>query len=1041
MNDLPRLKFHGNLLLRTPLLAQKDSLTEKELKDYLQQSDVSEAIFLASSYPGTQIQPYVNGKILKNKDKLVQTYYCYLIRMMNRPTPFGKFAGFSKAIWGKTTALNFGSSRNEKVSLHTRLLHRIVRQLEKEPAIRFKLQYYPNSSISWKKKRITYIFQQYRELDKLPVLNHAPLSKHLSHILKKTKEGITFAELMRCLAIFDKNLDKEEIISYLDEVINAQILMSELEPNITGGDYFDRIVSTIHRISCSNEAVRPIVDILKKVKTTLASLSGRSSKAYYQIFTELKTLAGDINMDKAFIAHVEKLSNASGLVLSKNIQQELVDCIQFLEKIYVSREDEALNEFLDKFYQRYGTQEVPILDALDPERGLGYPVGAGVVGNSFLKDISFLENAPSKKEIQWDSLTKKLFQLLDKYHSKEIDKIDLCKEIELRDFTTYNKKRLPSSLSVLFSLSGVKNGHAEIVFHFAGGSSGANLFSRFGSFDSEIARWLREVADYEQKQMGKDKILAEIIHVPDILSANLLARPALRTYEIPYLAKSNLPSENQIALNDLLVSVSLLENRIILKSKKFQKEVYPILSNVHNYKISAHPIYGFLTALQFQHFYDRVQFDWGSLKNLYQVFPRVYYKNIIISRATWYLNRTDFEKLNQLQELEIWKKKWELPDKFLLVERDNELLIDFKSKLSKEVFLKLIKNKKKLILKEFIFDPATCPVRDVQGKAYTNEFVGILLNEKKCKVSEKRLLFKQKSSKVIREFSPGSEWLYYKIYCGVEFADTLISDYIDTFVKKFQGLGVIDKWFFIRYSDPDFHLRFRFHFKDLSYLGVFLKELTGFLQNSLEEKLIWKIQTDSYQRELERYGFETIELAESFFYHDSLAVLKIIRMIRAERNDDIRWQFALLSTDCYLNDFGLSVQEKQDFAASMKSKLEKQFGLNNKPYQKTLNRKYRFHRSQINQLFESKYPTNNWLSPILQERQKNLGATMKKWLNYFETKNEKKRELGFDLVLPSLLHMHFNRLFKNQQPYNEFVIYYLLDKHYASFIARRKAFL
>ncbi len=480
--DHLHLKFHKNLLLRTPLLAQKNGLTEKELKDYLQRPEVSEAIFLASPYLCTQIQPYINDEVLKDQDRLVRAYYSYLIRMMNRPTPFGKFAGFSKAAWGKATMLNFGIGKlKETVFLHSRLLHKVVRQLEKKPAIRFKLRYYPNSSISWKKERITYIFQEYRALDKLPVLNHAPLSKPLRFVLEKASTGITLAELIQSLLDFDKDLGEDDVMEYLEEIINAQILISELEPNITGGRYLDRIIATLEKISCNNKVTLPIVGILKKIRADLASLSKENSKTYDQITAQLKAIIKGVDPNKVFIAHIEKLST-SKLVLDDNIQQELIDCIQFLEKIYPGRKNEALNTFLEKFYQRYETREVPILEALDPERGLGYPIGEGVVANSFLKDISFLENAPNKREIQWDSLTKKLFQLLNKYHSKQVDKIDLFEEANFQDFTVYNNKPFPASFDAVFSIIGMKNEHPEIVFHFAGGSSGVNLFTRFGKF-------------------------------------------------------------------------------------------------------------------------------------------------------------------------------------------------------------------------------------------------------------------------------------------------------------------------------------------------------------------------------------------------------------------------------------------------------------------------------------------------------------------------------------------------------------------------------
>ena len=54
-----------------------------------------------------------------------------------------------------------------------------------------------------------------------------------------------------------------------------------------------------------------------------------------------------------------------------------------------------------------------------------------------------------------------------------------------------------------------------------------------------------------------------------------------RAYEIVYLSNSEIPTENQIFINDLYVSIK--NDSIQLRSKKLDKEVIPILSNAHNF--------------------------------------------------------------------------------------------------------------------------------------------------------------------------------------------------------------------------------------------------------------------------------------------------------------------------------------------------------------------------------------------------------------------------------------------------------------------------
>ena len=70
-------------------------------------------------------------------------------------------------------------------------------------------------------------------------------------------------------------------------------------------------------------------------------------------------------------------------------------------------------------------------------------------------------------------------------------------------------------------------------------------------------------------------------------------------------------------------------------------------------------------------------------------------------------------------------------------------------------------------------------------------------------------------TQVKRSFIIGSEWVYYKIYTGPKTADSILVDFIKPIVDQLLKDGIIKMWFFIRYADPEFHLRVRFQITNL----------------------------------------------------------------------------------------------------------------------------------------------------------------------------------------------------------------------------------
>ena len=167
-------------------------------------------------------------------------------------------------------------------------------------------------------------------------------------------------------------------------------------------------------------------------------------------------------------------------------------------------------------------------------------------------------------------------------------------------------------------------------------------------------------------------------------------------------------------------------------------------------------------------------------------------------------------------------------------------------------------------------------------------------------------------NKIKRNFITGDNWLYYKIYCGLSTADEILSD-VRPMSQSLIASGTISKWFFLRYTDSDPHLRIRFYINDpQKYLGNVIQSCYQIYYPLLLSNQIWNIQTDTYKREVERYGVNTMEYSESVFYFDSEMVVKAISVLD-EYEEKYRWLFALGAVDSFFNTFRIPIEKKQEF--------------------------------------------------------------------------------------------------------------------------------
>jgi hypothetical protein len=160
---------------------------------------------------------------------------------------------------------------------------------------------------------------------------------------------------------------------------------------------------------------------------------------------------------------------------------------------------------------------------------------------------------------------------------------------------------LPDAFAVMVavaaaSTSALARGDFQVLLHGASGPSGARLLGRFCHADAELRQLVQQHVQAEEA-LQPEAVFAEIVHLPEGRLGNILARPVLRSYEIPYLGTAGVPADRQIPVTDLRVRVE--GGRIVLRSARLNRRVLPRLTSAHNFH-AGRGIYRFLCALQSQ---------------------------------------------------------------------------------------------------------------------------------------------------------------------------------------------------------------------------------------------------------------------------------------------------------------------------------------------------------------------------------------------------------------------------------------------------------
>ncbi len=1032
-------------VLRTPLFPYAKSF-QFNPKDSIVDEVFMEALSLASPDLSDRCAEFSFGQAPKKDiDKLTASLYRYWSRAAYRCTPFGLFAGLSMGTFSNMTNIKLGTqgSYKKNTRLDTHFLSAFMINVVSNTEVRNKVLWYPNNTIYRVFDRIRYIKYYIEKNSRSHQISSIPFTEYVETVIQSASEGRTIDEL--AMALVGEEISIEEAIGFISEMISECLLISSLEPKVTGQEYHNYLISELNSLS-------PVSDThlsqLKNVCSILDKIDEHGIGASKELYNQVKgtVTSWGVDFDPGKLLQCDLFKPATNCLLNQSIQYELNKTISLLNAIIPMPEGTNMIKFKEEFLKKYEAKDIPLVEALDPDIGIGYPPGGQMNSDNapLVGDIQVRYDSPAELP-KWDEKwTKYILRKIEECLLSKSKTIEITESERAALFgeTETMENTLPDSAYTLCNILSPSGGELDrgnfIINHvITSGPSSASLLGRFCHLDPALTE-LTKKSLAQEEQLYPDAVFAEILHIPQARLGNILMRPTLREFEIPILTMSSTSNEKELRLDDLMVSIR--NDQVVLRSRRLGKQVFPRLTTAHNFAMNPIPHYYFLCDLQFQNIKSTLTWDWGIL-NYFSFLPRVTYRKTILSKARWYVSIEDILGKGNSDAMELESKMDQyltdigLPKSVTLSEGDNQLLIDRENEICKKILMGELLKGKTIHLQENIFNHHNLFVQNDQG-SFTNET--IIPWSKKSPVKKTDFPTTSKTdfpSKI--PFAPGSSWLYVKIFCGVKTADTILVDLINPTVKKLLENSTIDKFFFIRFADPDHHLRLRFH-GDGDFIGNVSKSIKTSLEPFLESRLVWKIQIDTYFPELERYGNANIENSETLFFFDSVASMEIISMLEGDEGDNLRWVFAIKGVNDMLDSFKFTLEEKTEIMRRASEGFRKEFRADNIEVKKQLTEKFRGLRKQLEIGFSKDNSELEEFRPVWEifaKRKVKIDECVQK---IEELELDNKLEVGKTDLALSYVHMFLNRFLRSKQRFQEMVLYDLLFQHFNSHLARKK---
>lgn len=820
--------------------------------------DIADAVEHSSPALAMQVRAVCTAENPPHRDvrRAALSVARYLSRAQHRATPFGLFAGVTTAAFGPGVRADWGEEHVAVGRAGSEWLTAVVERLESCPELLDQLPVVVNNTVMSRGDRLIVPFQPDAKDDRMRAVEASlALTEPVRAVLAEARTPIRCGALTENLRAEFPEAGTEKVRRLLAELVRRRVLITSLHAPSTETDALGYLLDQLDAIDVDNLA--PVAEATRElhaVRTGLeecATRGGRNSTAAHMraLVPGLRRhpVALDLRLDAQF-------------VLPEEVAREIERAAFILTRVSTRPYGTAAwNAYHQRFYERYGIGTMVPLAEVVADSGTGYPDGyPGSPAGSRRPGVSARDDA--------------LVRLAQGAALDGRDEVVLTDEqVELLDVGR-DEPRLPPHLEVgvrvhAASLEDLQRGRFRLevvsVSRGAGVSTGRFLGvlapSERQALTAELADLPAADSDTVSAQLSFPPLLPESAHVtrtPQVL-------PTLIS-----LQEHCAPKDTVLTPKDLAVGCD--GRRMYLAAPERGHRVEAVGMNALNLHTHTPPLARFLTELSRAQCAQVTAFDWGVAAAM-PFLPRLRYGRTVLTPARWRLEASELPgrarpRTEWDTALSEWRAQRGLPRRVLLAEDDRRLFLDLDEAGHRTLLLRHLDRSHQAVLTEAP-EPETygwcggraheivVPLRATRSPSWPPLPVP----------TQARVL-----SAAQLQTPAASSVLLAALYGDPRRQDTLLSQHLPGLLERLGN----PPWWFIRFRDPDQHLRVRIALPDRRTFAQTARTVSAWADDLRNAGLLADLRYPTSYREMGRWGSGAAwEAAEAVFRADSHAVL------------------------------------------------------------------------------------------------------------------------------------------------------------------------
>lgn len=831
---------------------------------------IATAVKVASPVLARRVGAVCAGRLRQPRQvrRVVTSVMRYLLRMTSRATPFGLFAGVAPIGFGPRLSARWGESHRGRARVDTEWLAAVITDLENCPQLRRRVPVVANNLAFVRADRLVVGCQQQPATRRGngPAEVSVRHSRAVQTIVRVAQSPIPVADLAGKLAAEFPGTPDVVIEGMLAKLITLGVLITSLRPPMT--------------------ATEPLAYLLEELATAgveqlpeVAELTGRLDDIHAEL-DRYDHAATPAQAREHYARATATMTSISATGPERPLSMDLrLDCAMTLPRAVATEAEHAATaltrltphptgspawrDYHVRFLERYGTEAVvPLSELLHPDTGLGFPTGyrdsrlpppatTGLSG----RDAGLLELAQraaveQRTEIVLDDAA------IHDLAEAEVASAELAPHAELRF-------RVHAATS-----QALDRGEFELAVTGVSRAAGTTTGRFLDLFDASDRQ--RMATAYARLPVASEDAIPAQVSAPPVYPRveNVARSPATRPHLIS-LGEHRASDGVVIELDDLAVTADA--RRLSLVSLSRSRPVEPVVFSAVEFTHSAHPLQRFLAEVPTAGAAACAPFSWGAAARL-PFLPRIRHRRTILAPATWVLTSRDVpgrgsDWAEWTRRLNDWLRQWRVTDAVYLGDGDRRIRLELSEPAHRQLLRSEVERNGNAKLREA--SPTTA-FGWSDGRAHDIALPLATTHTPSTRHTRRPRPYVPTVDRAHGHLPGVGEWLYAKLYGAAERQTMILTNHLPRLLATWEAPP---QWWFLRYRDPEPHLRLRFRldnntFADLArHIGTWSADLH-------RDGLLAGLQLDTYRPETGRFGTgQAMTAAESVFAADSTAAL------------------------------------------------------------------------------------------------------------------------------------------------------------------------